>query len=538
MPDTKHLEVLARGVFAWNAWRAEHPEEVPDLSGANLAGADLTAIDLNPVLEEKGTGAVVRMNRDVDISQVVVTPARLQNCDFSGAQLTRAELRYADMTDANLFDVRMPWSALQHAQLRRALVSMATLDGAVLQEADFREAKCSGTTFMSSWARRVDFSNADLVNANFSRALLDRARFVEASLSQARALDASIDHADFTNANLWRAEFNDARGERACFRSANLEQSHFAGSKLPHGDWTGARLGNADFSRAGLPHGRFTNASLHRTGFSHADLHGSSWSGAAVSGEPDFQGADLSSAQIDGLDLRGCDLSYCRMVGTFVSGSRLSACRVYGASVWDLEGSPAEQADLIVTPVFRSAVTVDNLEVAQFLYLLLNNQRIPGLIDTVARKCVLILGRFTPDRKAVLDAIRDELRRLDYVPVLCDFEKPDERNFTETVTILAGLSVFVLADISKPKSSPLELQATVPILQVPFVPIVRSGEEPFSMFRDLLKYDWVLQPLEYDSAKQLVDKLQTAVIDRALRKRDELRVKRETASVPLRLEDV
>ena len=31
---------------------------------------------------------------------------------------------------------------------------------------------------------------------------------------------------------------------------------------------------------------------------------------------------------------------------------------------------------------------------------------------------------FTDERKVVLDAIRDELRKRDYVPVLFDFEKP------------------------------------------------------------------------------------------------------------------
>jgi hypothetical protein len=39
-------------------------------------------------------------------------------------------------------------------------------------------------------------------------------------------------------------------------------------------------------------------------------------------------------------------------------------------------------------------------------------------------KVVLILGRFTPERKTVLDAIRDQLRKRDYLPILFDFQKP------------------------------------------------------------------------------------------------------------------
>ena len=48
-------------------------------------------------------------------------------------------------------------------------------------------------------------------------------------------------------------------------------------------------------------------------------------------------------------------------------------------------------------------------------------RRIREVIDTITSKIVLILGRFTEERKAVLDTLRDELRRRDYLPVLFDF---------------------------------------------------------------------------------------------------------------------
>ena len=61
---------------------------------------------------------------------------------------------------------------------------------------------------------------------------------------------------------------------------------------------------------------------------------------------------------------------------------------------------------------------------------------------------VLILGRFTDERKAVLDTLRDELRKQDYLPILFDFEKPASRNTDETITLLARMARFVIADIS------------------------------------------------------------------------------------------
>jgi hypothetical protein len=53
---------------------------------------------------------------------------------------------------------------------------------------------------------------------------------------------------------------------------------------------------------------------------------------------------------------------------------------------------------------------------------------------------VLILGRFTDERKAVLDALREELRKRDYVPILFDFSVPATRDITETISLLARMA--------------------------------------------------------------------------------------------------
>jgi hypothetical protein len=93
---------------------------------------------------------------------------------------------------------------------------------------------------------------------------------------------------------------------------------------------------------------------------------------------------------------------------------------------------------------------VDNLEVDQFIYLLLNNQKIRDVIDTITSKVVLILGRFKPERKVILDVLRDQLRKHNYTPVLFDFEKPTIRDLTETVNTLAHLVRFIIVDLTDP----------------------------------------------------------------------------------------
>jgi len=66
-----------------------------------------------------------------------------------------------------------------------------------------------------------------------------------------------------------------------------------------------------------------------------------------------------------------------------------------------------------------------------------------------------------------LDPIRAGLRRLGYLPIVFDFDRPTDRDFSETVMTLAGISRFIIADITKPKSVPLELEATVPNCMIP-----------------------------------------------------------------------
>jgi hypothetical protein len=143
---------------------------------------------------------------------------------------------------------------------------------------------------------------------------------------------------------------------------------------------------------------------------------------------------------------------------TDCEGATLSGCRVYGISAWDVKLQGAIQSNLVITHGSEEpAIQVDNLEVAQFVYLLLNNKKIREVIGTVGKKAVLILGRFTPERKAVLDTIRNVLRQHGYLPILFDFEKPSTRNLQETIGTLAGMSRFILADISDPKSIAIPL---------------------------------------------------------------------------------
>jgi hypothetical protein len=135
--------------------------------------------------------------------------------------------------------------------------------------------------------------------------------------------------------------------------------------------------------------------------------------------------ADLSHARPWRPNLTRANLCEAILVSTDFKNAQILACNVFGISAWELALQGATQSDLIVShPLERSVTPVDSLELAQFIYLLLNNERLRTVIDTITSKVVVILGRFTPYRKRVLDAIRTELRCRNYLPVVFDSRGP------------------------------------------------------------------------------------------------------------------
>src|SRR6516165_1533337 len=235
--------------------------------------------------------------------------------------------------------------------------------------------------------------------------------------------------------------------------------------------------------------------------------------------EPDLSEAKLSGADLSGANLEDANLNRAILVGTQLTGANLTNCSIYGVSVWNANLEDAIQSNLRITPPNEPAIQVDNLEVAQFIYLLLNNKKIRNVIDTITSKVVLILGQFSPERKAILDTLRDELRKRNYTPVLFDFEKPASRDLTETISTLSHMARFVIADITDAKSIPQELERIVPDLpSVAVQPLLLASQHEYSMFEHFRRYSWVLEPVLYKDEKELLTDIAEKVIAPAEKK--------------------
>jgi uncharacterized protein YjbI with pentapeptide repeats len=169
----------------------------------------------------------------------------------------------------------------------------------------------------------------------------------------------------------------------------------------------GAHSG-ADLTGADLHGAILCGADLYRAHLSRADLSGAQLSGACLTeadlGEANLSWADLRGAQLGGADLREADFCSANLSGAILvdanlsradlSGADLTDCRIFGISAWRLTLSEdTKQQNLVITGAGEPEITVDNIEVAQFIYLLLHNEKIRDAIDTIGKKAVLILGR-------------------------------------------------------------------------------------------------------------------------------------------------
>ena len=447
---------------------------------------------------QEGVRGWNRWRRDHPQTKPDLSGADLYRCDLAGAQLAAVNLNKAELHGADLTNATLVGASLRGASVTSAALSDADLRGAV-----FASANLTGSDLSRSDIRKGTFDNANLSGVRFRRAKLSGARFrgtyfFDTTLSQASLKDADLRGVDLsrrTNADLSGACFAGAK-----MNGANLDWTYLKGADFTATDLSGAKCRNAYFSNAKLAGATLSGALLYRANFFQTDC-----------ADVDFREANLRGASFVDVNLEG---------------ARFDRSKVYGLSAWNIVGRPASQRDLLLTPKDESPITVDDLEVAQFIYLLIYNPKIRHVIDTVTSKVVLILGRFSKQQKPTLDRIRSELRSRDYVPVLFDFDKPASKDVTGTIETLARMSRFIIANLTDPSSIPHELATIIPLLRTtPVALLRRKGSRRYSMIEDYVTaYNgWVLPVYEYRTETTLIRALPRKVLAPVEAKVDELR---------------
>ena len=141
-----------------------------------------------------------------------------------------------------------------HANLRKAFLMYAGLTNANLVGAEFSGAELMAAFFQNANVSNASFSHANLPKANFKNANLIDTKFIKANLEEANLAGANFTNADFTGANLEyarieNADFTDADFLGAYLTDANLPFVH----SIEGANFLWARIRDREISPEDLP---------------------------------------------------------------------------------------------------------------------------------------------------------------------------------------------------------------------------------------------------------------------------------------------
>ena len=314
----------------------------------------------------------------------------------------------------------------------------------------------SGVDGWNEWRRenpgiKPDLSEARLINADLERAVLDGADLRRADLSKAQLSHASLHSANLESATLILADLLGA-----VLNQANLSDTSFFGAFL-----FGTRLKSA----------RLTGANMLGAMLMGADLTGADLTGAHLM-SANFHEANLSDAQLTGADLTAASL-----VGTQIQGARIDSCWVHGISAWKLDGEPASQSRLIITPKSDPPIWVGELETAQCMSLLLYGRHSLFLASVPSEsRVVLALGRFRNQRQAIGQTFPTVLRELGFMAAVAELDRPSAvADLARTVGPILRVARALVLDTTGLTGSTRILEALSKI--VPGFPVLMLSEE-------------------------------------------------------------
>lgn len=250
---------------------------------------------------------------------------------------------------------------------------------------------------------------------------------------------------------------------------------------------SGVRIFNAFAEGLHLRDALFDGSHFEEGDFSRADFRGATFRNTK------FNKTILTGANFDGATFINCNLNRINLVGASFRVQEITETVVYGLAAWDLETSPEmKQSKLVIEKTYdlysdfmqqgKVPMLVDDIELAQFVYYLSNHKKMRNAINILNDRGVLLLGGFKNGGLERLYAMREWFKHKGYMAMIFDFVRPDSLDLIETVITMAGLSKFIVVDLSGP-SVPAELDA---ILRAIERPVLAFGK-PFALLPTLAR---------------------------------------------------
>ncbi|WP_257388113.1 pentapeptide repeat-containing protein [Tahibacter caeni] len=282
--------------------------EVDDISAAryitNLANGSQAGTDWT--LDQLGDGLDQMTSAPRKVAHFDFTPAGKAVVDVSGEDLSGVDFGRSDFSRAVLAGANLSSSRHAGSQFNEADLDRVNFSGATLDNVAFNDARMNATNLSRVTGASCDFSDCDL-----------RSVIVDAPLALASPENAPL---RFSYAK-FKYSLIGANWLRKIMDWAQI-------SDIPNGekldatkaDLTGVELGGVRFAAQC----KFDNAILRNASLVECSLPFASFKGASLDGSiaPDYTGADLAAAR-----LQGCDFSDARCARANFSGARLDEAK-------------------------------------------------------------------------------------------------------------------------------------------------------------------------------------------------------------------
>lgn len=256
MANPLHVQKLKEGVAAWNQWRKENPDTIPDLSKLTVSRDTFQ----DTLLWNHPSGQVNLMGLDLN-------HAKLHLVRLVGVNLREASLDRADLLGATLIQ----------ADLQKAWLNRASLARSSLHQVKLRESQLEGAIFSNARLEQVDMERANLRNVSWGDARLITVRMTDAmgehgAFVNCEILDSDLNGADLTYADMSEVRLKGVRLRGSCLRWSRFAMANLDDVVLTDADPESAVLSGATILRSKLRRSHLKGANLQSVTLRRCDL--------------------------------------------------------------------------------------------------------------------------------------------------------------------------------------------------------------------------------------------------------------------------
>lgn len=297
------------------------PTAIPELNNKNqfLAG-ELESVDSNASPERELRQQRLHMNQQTINKLLTVHSGQIAGLDLSRIQLGQSGTPGTSFFNLVLDNVDLSGVNFKSANLNQASFKNSRFRGAGAdgrwdtyddEIADLSQAQLKQANFTDANLSRVVMNRSDLSRSTLNRANLSHARLIGADLSSTQLVGADLRSAVLENASLTGADIGDAKFTEANLYAARLTRVIAIGTQLSHANLTNTDWRGADLSGAYLDRANLSNANLSATRLTGAVLRSAK-----------LDNANLQNADLSFVDLRGANVAGADFQGTILAPAR------------------------------------------------------------------------------------------------------------------------------------------------------------------------------------------------------------------------